>query len=292
MPEMRVLTKLASSQFTCLYPVGMTRLILLVLVFVALVPSCRRQPKQYSQKTPEALIQSLEDMVKDGNASRLHELFYCEDENMRMALRRFGRMTGRLAELAEAVNEAFPDEVAELQKQAEEAAANGQATSLLGRLSQGAMQSRRQQSQGNQGDAFNAAFRQLLSNPYSSFEQASDRLTAMELTDDYAGLMWDGKPLLPPFGIKLRRDIDDKWYIQIPMDLPIVTKYRPRTEEQWMVAGYLMLAWKNAAVDLKAKIEAGDLRNLDEVAAEAGTMILPPTLMIGISYGNLVKDND
>ncbi|PHQ79918.1 MAG: hypothetical protein COB69_06975 [Phycisphaera sp.] len=270
----------------------MARLLAAVLILVVLVPGCRRQPKQYSQKTPEALIQSLEDMVKEGNAHRLHELFYCEDDNMRLALRRFGRMTGRLAELAEAVNEAYPDEVAELTKQAEEAAANGQATSLMGKLAQGAMQSRRRGSQGGQEDAFSSAFRQLLANPYASFEQASDRLTALELTEDYAGLMWDKKPLLPPFGIKLRRDVDDKWYIQIPMDLPIITKYRPRTEEQWMIAGYLMRSWENAAVDLKAKIEAGDLRDLDEVAGEAGAMLLPPTMMIGIAYESLFEDGD
>ena len=273
----------------------MARLLAAVLVLLLVVPGCRRQPKQYSQKTPEALIQSLEDMVKDGNTRRLHELFYCEDEHMRLALRRLGRMTGRLAELAETINTAYPEEVAELTKQAEEAVANGQATSLMGKLAQGAMQSRRSRrstSEGEQGDAFNAAFRQLLANPYASFEQAGERLTAMELTDDYAGLMWDEKPLLPPFGIKLRRDVDEKWYIQIPMDLPIITKYRPRTQEQWMIAGYLMRAWENAAVDLKAKIEAGDLRDLDEVAGEAGAMILPPTMMIGIAYASQFEDGD
>lgn len=292
MPGIRVRGLEHDLSVVWLYPVCMSRLLLVFLVFAIVVPGCRRQPKQYAQGTPEELIQSLEDMVKDGNARRLHELFYCEDENMRLALRRFGRMAGRLAELAETINKVYPEEVADLQKQAEEAAANGQATSILGRLTQGAMQSRRQRSQGNPGDAFNSAFRQLLSNPYSSFEQASERLTAMELTEDYAGLMWDGKPLLPPFGIKLRRDIDDRWYIEIPMDLPVITKYRPRTDEQWLIAGYLMRSWENAAVDLKTKIEAGDLRNLDEVAGEAGAMILPPTMMIGIAYSSQFKDDD
>ncbi len=273
----------------------MIRSFLCVLLLMALVfPGCRRGPKEYKQDTPEAVIQSMEAMVKDGNTRRLHELFYAEDENMRLALRRFGRMCGRLAELAQTIGETFPEEVEELRKQTEEAAARGEATNILSRFSQSAFQSQRnrgRQRQSNPGDAFNLAFRQLLSNPYASFEQATDRLTTITVSDEFEGLLWDGKPILPPFGIMMRQDVDGKWYIMLPMDLPIVTKYRPRTKEQWEIAGYLMRAWENAAVDLKAKIEAGDLRNLDEVAGEAGAMILPPTMMIGIAYSSLFKND-
>ncbi|RNC81481.1 MAG: hypothetical protein ED559_06725 [Phycisphaera sp.] len=269
----------------------MLRTLLVVLIVVSCVAGCRRQPKQYDQSSPEAVIESLEAMVKDGNTQRLHELFYAEDDDMRLALRRFGRMAGRLAELAVAINEAFPEEVEKLKEDAEEAAANGQATSIMARLSQGMMRQRRSPNS-NPGDTFNSAFQQLLTNPYDSFEQASDRLTAMEIGEGYAGLMWDGKPLLPPFGIKIREDVDDKWYIELPLDLPIVTKYRPRSEEQWLIAGYLMKSWENAAVDLKTQVEDGKFRNIDEVAQEAGAMVLPPTLMIGIAYSSQFKEDD
>ncbi len=269
----------------------MLRFTLLALVAALVLPGCRRQPKQYDQSSPEAVIESLEEMVTDGNHQRLHELFYAEDDDMRMALRRFGRMAGRLAELAQALNVAFPEEVADLREDAEEAAANGQATSIIARLSQGAMRQRRN-TNANPEDSFNAAFRYLLTDPYSSFEQATDRLSAMEIGEGYAGLMWDGKPLLPPFGIKMREDVDGKWYIELPLDLPFVAQYRPRNDEQWLIAGYLMKAWENAAVDLKTKVEAGDFRNLDEVAQEAGAMVLPPTMMIGLAYASQFKDED
>jgi ribosomal protein S21 len=265
--------------------------VVLAVVLVAL-SACRRGPKEYPQGSPEAVIQSLEAMVKDGEAQRLHELFYAEDEDMRLALRRFGRMAGRLAELAETIGKTFPEEVAELKKQTEAAAARGEATNILSRFTQSAMQNRRNRNQPrtNPGDAFNLAFRQLLSNPYASFEQASARLSAIPISDGFAGLMWDEKPILPPFGIMLREEAG-KWYIVLPLDLPVVTKYRPRTPEQWLIAGYLMRAWENAAVDLRAKIEAGDLRNLDEVASEAGAMLLPPTMMIGIAYAKQFEDD-
>lgn len=272
----------------------MIRGFLLVFLAMAMVlPGCRRGPKEYKQNTPEAVIQSMSEMVKDGNTRRLHELFYAEDEDMRFALRRFGRMCGRLAELAQTIGEAYPEEVEELRKQTEEAAAKGEATNILSRFTQSAFQNRRQRNQpsSNPGDTFNLAFRQLLANPYASFERASDHLTTATVSDEFVGLLWDGKPILPPFGIMMRQDVDGKWYIVLPLDLPILTRYRPRTKEQWEIAGYLMRAWENAAVDLKAKIEAGDLRNLDEVASEAGAMILPPTMMIGIAYSSQFKND-
>lgn len=271
----------------------MARLLLCLLLSVAFaVVGCRRGPKEYKQDTPEHVIESLEAMVEDGNARRLHELFYAEDEDMRLALRRFGRMCGSLAELAKTIGEEFPEEVEELRKQTEEAAARGEATNILSRFSQSAFQNRRNRNQprNNPGDAFNLAFRQLLSNPYASFENASERLSTVPVSDGFVGLMWDDKPLLPPFGIMMRED-GGKWYIVLPLDLPIITKYRPRTEEQWTIAGYLMRAWENAAKDLKAKIEAGDLRNLDEVAQEAGVMLGPPTLMIMAAYSSQFKDD-
>lgn len=267
-------------------------LVSLLLVACVALASCRRGPKEYPQDTPDAVVSSLEAMVKEGQAQRLHELFYAEDEQMRLALRRLGRMLGSLAELAQTIAKAFPEEVEELRKETEAAAARGEATNILSRFTQSAMQNRRNRNQprSNPGDAFNLAFRQLLSNPYASFEQASERITTVPVSDGFAGMLWDGKPMLPPFGIMMREDAG-KWYIVLPLDLPIVTKYRPRTEEQWLIAGYLMRAWENAAVDLKAKIEAGDLRNLDEVAQEAGAMLLPPTMMIGIAYSSQFKDD-
>lgn len=271
---------------------GMIRAVLCVALVVLAASGCRRGPKEYAQDTPEAVIQSLEAMVRDGQSRRLHELFYAEDEDMRLALRRFGRMCGRLAELAQAIAAAYPDEVEELRKQTQAAAARGEATNILSRFSQSAFQNRRSrggQSQSGRGDAFNLAFRQLLSDPYASFERASERMTAMPLSDGYAGMLWDGKPMLPPFGIMMREE-GGKWYIVLPLDLPIIMKYRPRTAAQWEIAGYLMRAWENAAVDLRTKIEAGDLRNLDEVAQEAGAMVLPPTMMIGIAYASQFKE--
>ncbi|HED53925.1 MAG TPA: hypothetical protein ENJ00_06955 [Phycisphaerales bacterium] len=266
------------------------RTLVAILVLACLLAGCRRVETVYPQGSPDEVIQSLEAMVKAGDARRIPDLIYAEDDDMRLALRRFGRLAGRLQELGEAIQKAFPEEVEKLRKDTLAAAERGEATSIMGSLAQSAMKSRRSRRQENPGDSMNLALRRLLVDPYTSFEQASDRFSTVELSDDTAGLLFDGQIILAPFGIMMRRDIDEKWYIVLPLDIPILSKYRPRTAEQWLIAGYLMRAWENVAADLKAKIESGELRSLDAVAQEAGIMLTPPTMMIGIAYSKSLEE--
>ena len=261
----------------------------ILLLILSSAVGCRRGETAYPQSTPDEVVESLEAMVKAGDARRIPELIYAEDDNMRLALRRFGRLAGRLQELAAAIQKAFPDEVEQLRKDTQAAADRGEATSIMGSLAQSAMQSRRSRQPENPGDSMNLALRRFLIDPYTSFEQASDRFSTVEIGDDTAGLLFDGQIILAPFGITMRRDVDDKWYIVLPLDIPMASKYRPRTAEQWEIAGYLMRAWENVAVDLKAKIESGELRSLDAVAQEAGVMLMPPTMMIGIAYSKSLE---
>lgn len=254
---------------------------------ILIIPKLRAAPTVYDQSTPQAMVESLAAMIEDGEVGRLHELVYAEDEPMRLALRRLGRLLGELRTLALTVNETFPDDVAALQREARDAAERGEATGLLARLASSATGRRanRPGQRSRPGDSINLALRQLLASPYASLDEARERLSAVEVSDDTAGVLWDGQPVLPPFGVAMRRDDrDQRWYIVLPLDLPLISRYRPRSQEQWAIAGYLLQAWENAARDLGEKTRTGEIRSLDQLASEAGAMILPPTMMIALAY--------
>ena len=261
-----------------------------------LVPAWRSASRVYDRSSPEAVVESLASMIESGEPGRVPELFFAETDPMRQAMARLGRLIDELVLLAQAVQAEMPEEVELLRKDAEEAAERGEATGLLGRFAQGAMQQRRSRNRssgGNPGDAFNLAVRQLLAQPLGSLEDARDRLSAVELTDTTAGLLWDGQPVLPPFGVSMVLDESaGEWSIVLPLDLPFVSRYRPRTETQWQIVSYLMRAWENAARDVRLKIEAGEIRTLDQAASEAGAMVMPPTLMIGVAYAKQMEESD
>lgn len=259
---------------------------------VLIVPAWLAAPRVYDQSTPDAVVSSFADMIEAGEADRIPELLFAENEPMRLALGRLGRLIGELTLLAETVATTMPEDVERLRGEAREAAERGEASSLLGRVTQAATQQRRSRRDGNEsrGEALNRLVRQLLAQPLGSFGEARGRLTTVQLGDTTAGLLWDGAPVLPPFGVSMiLNETDQKWYIVLPLDLPIVSQYRPRTQGQWETVAYLFRAWENVARDLRLKIERGEIRSLDEAASEAGPMVLPPTMMIGVAYAKQIE---
>lgn len=276
---------------------GLGVAVALVAGLFVLVPRWQERPRDYDHSTPEKLVDSFATMIETGEVERLPELVWAEDEPMRQALAQLGALLSEMRLLGLAVNEAFPDEVRRLRDEAEDAAARGQATSLLGRLgnSLGPRRGGRNNNnaRGRQGDAINLAIRTLLASPYETLDEARGRLSVLEINEGFGGLMWDGAMVLPPFGLSVKRDdTDGDWYIVLPLDLPGVTRFRPRTENQWFIAGSLLHAWRNAAVDLREGVESGQIRSLSEVSSELGSTVGPPTVLIGIAYARQFEEDD
>ncbi|MEO1717776.1 MAG: hypothetical protein AAFR76_11760 [Planctomycetota bacterium] len=262
-----------------------------------IVPRWQERPRQYSHGTPEELVEAFATMVEEGDVDRIPELIWAEDEAMRQTLAQLGALLAEMRLLGLSVNDAFPGEVDRLRREAEEAAARGEATSLLGRLGQSAMPGRgnRGRRPGGQGDSINLAIRALLASPYETLDEARDRLTVLEINEGLGGLMWDGQMVLPPFGMSAKQDLLDggsgDWYIVLPLDLPFVSRYRPRTEQQWFIAGALMQAWRNAAVDIREGIESGSIGSLSEATSELGATVGVPTAMIAVAYSKQLEDS-
>ena len=262
-----------------------------------IVPRWQERPRQYSHGTPEELVEAFATMVEEGDVDRIPELIWAEDEAMRQTLAQLGALLAEMRLLGLSVNDAFPGEVDRLRREAEEAAARGEATSLLGRLGQSAMPGRgnRGRRPGGQGDSINLAIRALLASPYETLDEARDRLTVLEINEGLGGLMWDGQMVLPPFGMSAKQDLLDggsgDWYIVLPLDLPFVSRYRPRTEQQWVIAGALMQAWRNAAVDISEGIESGSIGSLSEATSELGATVGVPTAMIAVAYSKQFEDS-
>jgi hypothetical protein len=267
----------------------------LVGLFFA-IPAWLDRPKTYDQSSPDAVVNSLAEMLETGDVARMHELVYAEDEPMRQALARLGTLLDELRLLGLTVNERFPQDIETLRRDAEDAARRGEATGLVARLAQNATGQRRNKNRGrrsNSGDAFNLAIRQLLASPYESLDEARAKLSTIEISEDTAGVLWEGQTVMPPFGLVMRKDErDSNWYLVLPLDLPVLAKYRPRTPEQWAIAGHLMRAWANAARDLRRMTETGSIQSLDQLASESFGMIGPPTLMIGAAYSKQFEDQD
>lgn len=246
---------------------------------------------RYSQTTPEATIATARLMVEEGRAKRLGDLIYAENADMRTFLTRTGVFLGNLQKLGNAVQTKFPNDVAKLKADLEDASKQGKATTLFGQLAQQAMpRGRRPNMDTTQArDAFDDAIKSILADPYSFLRESETRLTTEYLTDDSVSLRWDAKPIMAPIGMRMKLADDAKWYFALPTNIPGASAFLPKTKEEYEILGGLIEVFDNMVLDLIKDVEQGRVTSLDSLARTAGEKAFLPAVMVMFAYSKGVE---
>lgn len=248
--------------------------------------ACDRAPA-YSQATPNDVIRSAAQMVKDNRADLLPSLLYAENDEMRRLYRAMGTFLKHTQDLAQSIQQKFPEEVAKLKKQGEEAAKKGQATTLFGQIAQAQSRARRGPPDKSQQDAFNAALKRIFVDPYGSLDDGVDHLSTTPINDDVVAIMVDGKPMLAPLGLTMRRvKTDDRevWAVVPPLNIPGVANFVPKSKEEFQIWGSLIKTFDNVVVDLTKDVKSGAMKSLDDVSKKAGEKAFIPAAMTVFAY--------
>jgi len=263
-------------------------LLVTLLAISAALAGC--EDPQYDQSSPQALFTSAKQMVADGNAHHLDDLIYTDKEEMRPVLDRLGSVLGHLQELAVAVDEAFPDEVAALKAEAEQAAKEGKASSYLTSLLTGRQNSRRpprERERAIQAE-FNRTLKQLAADPFGWLEQSEDRIDFIWVADDTRSITWDGQILFPPWGLLIKKR-DGKWYLALPTDHPVVADNLPTSEEFWQIAPEIVQILDNTIIDMIEDVERGRVQELSLMAEEAGKKLVPMAAIGFFAMGKVME---
>jgi hypothetical protein len=250
---------------------------------------------RYPQDSPDALLVSARKMVQDGQAEKLQELLYAETPQMRRVLVKLGTTLGHVQDLATTINEKFPDEVAALRKQAEEAAAAGEASSLLGRAVLGELGGRGGRRRGGAaGDpdemraSFDRVVKELFADPYGWLARSENRLSTVAMGDDMAAVLWDGKPIFPPLGLGLRES-GGKWYVALPTSLPGIANIMPRTDDEYKIWVSVVTVFDRLVIDLTKDVRSGKAKDLRALSELAGEKAFIPVAIGVLAYGKAVE---
>ncbi|MEQ9097336.1 MAG: hypothetical protein RIE32_13855 [Phycisphaerales bacterium] len=262
--------------------------VILLLAVLTLLAGCEQD---YSQESPEALVDSARQMVLDGNARRLSELVWTESDGEKLVIDRLGRTMGALQRLGEAVASEFPQEVEKIRRQADEAAEAGEINSIIGRaltasggVARGAPAAMRDERRMRQG--LDSVVRELMADPYGWLERHGEKLQPMRITDDIVALSWQGKPVV---GLSLVEH-EGQWYLKLPLDQPALRRFLPQSEEEFEIWGELVASVHNVLQDLADEVERGEHKNLESVASTAGEYALPTAFMVMIAYGKALEE--
>jgi hypothetical protein len=265
-----------------------------------------RPPKAYDARTPEAMLDSARQMIVDRQAERLVELIEVappddtaiDRERMTDLYARLGGVLGAAQDLSDTVAAAFPDELARFRAELEQARASGKPTGLFAQLARSG-RGQRGRSGGNpiQGLFGSGAsrvdaervFTALLAEPYRGIADGRDRVTATTIDDRTVALLFDNKPIAPPFGLVLREQPDGRWQLVPPTNLPFINRFLPKTADEYAIWGSLLTTFENVLIDLDRGVASGQIDSLDRLADEAFEKVAVPAGMVMVAYGRAME---
>ncbi|MCC6321546.1 MAG: hypothetical protein IT438_08960 [Phycisphaerales bacterium] len=276
-----------------------------VLALTVGVGGCSRK-KKYSQRSPDELIASAVQMIKDGKTTQLPDLIYADSPEMRVVLNNMGKLAGHMQSMSAAAAERFPDELAKLKDKAAESAADGSAVEFLNKMmsgggpgggGRGGRVSVRVGSGGVSASPSGGGpmderqmedlFNRLFADPYGWLERNASRLSTIKTADDTASIMLDGEPIIPGLGLPMKLE-EGRWYIALPTNMPGASSFWPRSKDQWSILNSLVTVLDKTVVDMEHDIRSGQTATLSSLGTDARKKVILPGAIAFAAYGKEV----
>ena len=247
------------------------------------------QRKEYSQATPEDVLASAIQMVRDGNTERIADLIYADNLEYRSTLSRMGHLFGTMQGLGKAMAEAFPNEVAAARdrlKSEMEGNSEGIVTALMTANPNGPIKIERPKNEDDaraQEQQFQDFTTRLFADPFGWLDSGANRLSVERIADDAAVIKFDKEPLLG--GVFTIRQHDGRWWFVLPLNLPGVNQYTPQTRNEWAIVASLIRVLDNALADLRDDVKSGKAYSVKRVGELAGEKAIIPAGIVFFMYG-------
>lgn len=253
--------------------VGFAAAVALTLTIVGYTVLGNTSGRRYSQATPDDVLLSAVQMVKNGDVRRLPELIHADSDDMRKTLMHLGVLLQHLQDLGYAIRDRFPEDVQRYKQLAEANIKSGKPPAAVATLLE-EFTSRNGPPSDAQQDRMQDLIANIFADPYGWIEHNENRLSAVTVTDDLASILIDGKPA---FGVGLTLKLDNgKWYLALPTHLPPVNQVMPKAPEQWRMINSLIKILDNTTVELTADVKGGSLGDVKSIGQKAQQKVLFP----------------
>jgi len=231
------------------------------------------------------VIESARSMVTSGRADLLPRLIHTDDASLRRVYDKAGSVLGSLQRLAMSIAERFPREVRRIERLADEADSTPRRGS--GGLGLGFSPDLFRGSD----DPINDAVGRIMADPYGWLANETESLTVTTIDDSRVAVLRNGRPILPPLGVVIEKQSDDRWAVVLPTHLPMVQRILPKNEEEEQIWLALLQVVQNALDDLREDIETGEVRTLDRAVEVVAQKVMTVAPLVLYAYGK-VRDSD
>lgn len=251
------------------------RIAVIAGMLAALLTTAAGCRKTYDQSSAEAVLESAQAMIKDGEVRQLPKLIHASNDREREMLDKCGYLLDRIYRLSERIKDEFPEELAELKEKARAKAEE---------VAEGQDQRR------DQGERWQRMVGQWFADPFGMLKNQMARVEVVEIDDIQAAVTVDG---MPAFGVGLvirKGEGDDpNWYFQLPSSIPMVNQQMPQTEAEWKIIGAMLKSVANSVSWVEESIDAGEVTSIEKVGQESFEMVAPTLFLQWSLYERAVK---
>ena len=231
------------------------------------------KPEPLPQQTPDAAIDSVFMLVDQGKPGRIAELIAAPNDDVRVVVQRIGALLDGLHALSVAMQERFPAEVETLRADAARGRSGGGLGALLRRP--------------DPGQSSSEALRLLLADPYAALRAGRERVSTVMIADDAAAVLVDGRPA---FGVGMTmRFEDDRWWFELPLNVPIARRFMPQTPEEFMILASMIHVIENAVLDLTDDVRRGRAGSVEDASRLAGEKAFGPMMICIVAYNRAME---
>jgi len=232
---------------------------------------------EYDLSTPERSLDAARKMVEEGRADLLPRLVEIKARDITFAdgvteasaigdvKGKLGDMLGRLWRVSTKLNRRFEGEVAkEVALAAEKARGKAPAGFDIGERLTG-----------------------FMIDPFAFLADGRGRLSAEDLSDGTAALLWDDEPL---FGGALSMvETGEGWKVTFPAELVQGSEFWPQTRQEWAVVAAMMLAVENGLKDFERELDGGSFRSLRQASERVGRILAESVVVQSVIFAGMKR---
>lgn len=248
-----------------------------LLLLACSLTACGDKPT-YDTSTPEAMLASLQKAIEEGHPEIIPQLIDLPARDITFAdgvteasaigevKGKAGDMLAQLWRITEKLRARYPDEFGD------------EAQVAVGKMDEFVPIA-----------AYGKYTAKFLADPFGFITEQREKLTAEDMGDGTAALLYDGEPILE--GAVALTETDDGWKFQLPIDTVRGSEYFPDTREEWSVLASLMLSAENAMIDFEDELDAGKFKTMRAASERVGQTVGASVIVQSIVYAAMKRDD-
>jgi hypothetical protein len=132
---------------------------------------------------------------------------------------------------------------------------------------------------------FGPIVERAVTDPFAFLDESRAKLTAEDLGDGTAALLYSGNPVAGGFVALV--EADDGWRVTVPLELVQSNEYWPQTRHEWAVLASLLLGVENSLTMFEKELDQGKFKTLDQASERVGRLLGESVIVQSVIYASM-----